>query len=123
MGKKILVIEDEATLQKALVEMLEQSGYEVSSALDGERGWELVKEQKPDLILLDIILPKMDGFDVLRSIKGSPETAGTPIIILTNLGDLSNIQKALELGASTYLVKADFHLDDVLRKVESTLVG
>lgn len=123
MAKRILVIEDEATLQKALVEMLEQSGYEVASALDGERGWELVKEQKPDLILLDIILPKMDGFDVLKNIKGNPETAAVPIIILTNLGDLSNIQKALELGASTYLVKADFHLDDVLKKVEATLLG
>lgn len=121
MAKKILVIEDEATLQKALVEVLEQTGYEVTSALDGERGWEMVKEQQPDLVLLDIILPKMDGFDVLKNIKGDPDTNTIPIIILTNLGDLANIQKALELGAETYLVKADFHLDDVLTKVEQTL--
>jgi len=123
MDKKILVIEDEATLQKALVEILEQSGYQVNSALDGEKGWEIAKEEIPDLILLDIILPKMDGFDVLKSLKGDPKTEGIPVIILTNLGDITNIQKALELGANTYLVKADFHLDDVLKKVEETLIG
>lgn len=123
MDKKILVIEDEATLQKALVEILEQSGYQVNSALDGEKGWEIAKEDVPDLILLDIILPKMDGFDVLKNLKGDPKTEAIPVIILTNLGDITNIQKALELGANTYLVKADFHLDDVLKKVEETLIG
>jgi DNA-binding response OmpR family regulator len=121
MAKKILVIEDEATLQKALVEILEQSGYDMLSALDGERGWDIAKEVVPDLILLDIILPKMDGFDVLRNLKADAKTMKIPVVILTNLGDITNIQKALELGANTYLVKADFHLDDVLKKVEETL--
>jgi len=60
---------------------------------------------------------------VLKSLKGDPKTEGIPVIILTNLGDITNIQKALELGANTYLVKADFHLDDVLKKVEETLIG
>jgi len=68
MAKKILVIEDEATLQKALTEVLEQADYEVFSALDGEKGWDLAVEENPDLILLDIILPKMDGFEVLRNL-------------------------------------------------------
>lgn len=121
MAKKILVIEDEATLQKALVEILEQSGYEALSALDGEKGWELIEQEMPDLILLDIILPKMDGFEVLKRIKENEKTNRIPVIILTNLGDLNNVQKALELGANTYLVKADFHLDDVLDKIEHTL--
>ena len=123
MAKKILVIEDEATLQKALVEILEQSGYEALSALDGEKGWELIEQEVPDLILLDIILPKMDGFEVLKRIKENPKTDRIPVIILTNLGDLNNVQKALELGANTYLVKADFHLDDVLEKIEHTLTA
>jgi len=123
MAKKILVIEDEATLLKALVQVLTQSGYEAISAPDGEKGWELAQQEVPDLILLDIILPKMDGFEVLKQIKADAKTDHIPVIILTNLGDLTNIQKALELGANTYLVKADFHLDDVLAKVEQTLVG
>lgn len=123
MAKKILVVEDEATLQKTLAEALAQAGYDVACASDGERGWELIKGEKPDLILLDIILPRMDGFDILKEMKANQSTANIPVIILTNLGDVSNIQRALELGANTYLVKADFHLDDVIRKVEQSFVG
>ena len=119
--KKILVIEDEATLQKALNEVLSRDGYEVVSSLDGLRGLELVKEENPDLILLDIILPKMDGFEVLKRIKEDDKIAQIPVIILTNLSDLSDIQKALDLGATTYLVKADFHIEDVLKKIEKVL--
>jgi len=122
-NEKILVVEDEATLQKALVEVLEQAGYETLSALDGEKGFELAKDNIPDLILLDIILPKMDGFEVLKGLKADPKLANIPVIILTNLGDVSSVQQALELGANSYLVKADFHLDDVIEKVERTLAG
>jgi DNA-binding response OmpR family regulator len=121
MAKRILVVEDEVTLHKALVDSLMQAGYETLSALDGELGWELVSKQIPDLVLLDIILPKLDGFEVLAKMKENPKTADVPVIILTNLGDIPDIQKALDLGASTYLVKADFHLEDVLKKVEQTL--
>lgn len=119
--KKILVIEDEATLQKALCEVLNQEDYEVLSALDGLKGLELAQEEKPDLILLDIILPKMDGFDVLKKIKSNKGISRIPVIILTNLSDINDIQKALDLGATTYLVKADFHLEDVLKKIKETL--
>jgi DNA-binding response OmpR family regulator len=119
--KKILVIEDEATLQKALNDVLSQEGYDVSSALDGVRGLELATEEKPDLILLDIILPRMDGFEVLRKLKSDENTSNIPVIILTNLSDINDIQKALDLGATTYLVKADFHLEDILKKVKETL--
>lgn len=118
---KILIVEDEATLQKALTDVLDQEGYNVISALDGMRGLELANQEKPDLILLDIILPKMDGFEILKKIKGNKETSEIPVIILTNLSDLDNIQKALDLGATTYLVKADFHLEDVLKKVREIL--
>ena len=120
-NKKILVVEDEATLQKALNDVLVGEGFDVVSALDGEKGFQLAKEEKPDIILLDIILPKMDGFEVLTNLKATEETKEIPVIILTNLSDLENIQKALDLGANTYLVKADFHLDDVLKKVKTTL--
>lgn len=121
MAKKILVVEDEVTLHRALVDSLTQAGYETLSALDGEIGWDLVSKENPDLVLLDIILPKLDGFEVLENMKSEPKTANIPVIILTNLGDISDIQKALDLGASTYLVKADFHLEDVLKKIEQTL--
>jgi len=120
-NKKILVIEDEATLQKALNEVLSEEGYEVVSSLDGLRGLELAKEEIPDLILLDIILPKMDGFEVLKKIKEDDKTSQIPVIILTNLSDINDIQKALDLGATTYLVKADFHIEDVLKKIEKVL--
>jgi len=119
--KKILVVEDEATLQKALNDVLAQEGYEVLSALDGVSGLDLAKKENPDLILLDIILPKMDGFDVLRGLK--EEKSKIPVIVLTNLSDINDIQKALDLGATTYLVKADFHLEDVLKKVKEVLKG
>lgn len=121
MAKKILVVEDEVTLHRALVDSLTQAGYETLSALDGEQGWDLVSKEIPDLVLLDIILPKLDGFEVLGKMKSEPKTASVPVIILTNLGDISDIQKALDLGANTYLVKADFHLEDVLKKIEQTL--
>lgn len=121
MAKKILVVEDEATLHKALVDALTQAGYETLSALDGEAGWDLARDEKPDLVLLDIILPKLEGFEVLKRIKAEPATEKIPVIILTNLGDIPDIQKALDMGANTYLVKADFHLEDVLSKVKQTL--
>ena len=117
--KKILVIEDEATLQKALNDVLSQEGYNVLSALDGMSGLDLALKENPDLILLDIILPKMDGFEVLKKLK--EKNSQIPIIILTNLSDIDDIQKALDLGATTYLVKADFHLDDVLKKIKKTI--
>ena len=120
-NKKILVIEDEATLQKALNEVLSKEGYEVVSSLDGLKGLELAQEENPDLILLDIILPKMDGFEVLKKLKEDENVSEIPIIILTNLSDVDDIQKTLTLGATTYLVKADFHLKDVLRKIGETL--
>ncbi len=117
-GKKILIVEDEATLQKTLNDLLSQEGYEVLSAIDGPRGMELAFDKKPDLILLDIILPKMDGFEILKKIKENKDTAQIPVIILTNLSSVNDIQKALDLGATTYLVKADFHLSDILSKIE-----
>lgn len=120
-NKKILLVEDEATLQKALNDMLSGEGFEVVSALDGEKGLQMALEEKPDIILLDIILPKMDGFEVLTKLKLDAKTEQIPVIILTNLSDLENIQKALDLGATTYLVKADFHLDDVLKKIKTTI--
>jgi len=119
--KKILFIEDESTLQKTFGDILKSKGYEIIKALDGESGLRSAKEERPDLILLDLILPKMDGFEVLKGLKTSEETKDIPVIILTNLEETEDIQKALELGATTYLVKSSYTLEEVVKKIEKTL--
>jgi len=120
-SKKILIIEDEETLQKALTEYITAEKFEVTSALDGEKGLQMAKEQSPDLILLDIILPKMDGFKVLEEIKKDPKTKNIPVILLTNLESPEDIQKAFEKGATTYLVKSDFKLEEVVEKIKEAI--
>ncbi len=115
--KKILIIEDESALQKTLGEVLSQQGYEVLSALNGELGLKLAQSKKPDLILLDLVLPKIHGFDVLKKIKDNPETKEIPVIVLTNLETIEDIKKAIELGATTYLVKSDYSLKELTIKI------
>lgn len=117
----ILIVEDEPTLQKALSVALEREGYEIKSALEGELGLNLAKEVKPNLILLDLILPKMDGFEILEALKKDEATKEIPVIILTNLESSQDIEKALVLGAKTYLVKANYDLKDVIQKVKENI--
>lgn len=119
--KTILIVEDEPTLQKTIGQFLEQEGYTVQKALNGEIGLTMAKENKPDLILLDLILPKKDGFVILKELKEDKTTARIPIIILTNLEGSGDIEKALALGASTYLVKANYKLADIKAKIKETL--
>lgn len=119
--KKIIFIEDEPALQHALTVVLNDAGYQVVSALDGEIGLGLIKKEKPDLVLLDLILPKMDGFQVLEMIRKDPETAKLPVIILSNLEENSDINRALELGATTYLLKTNYRLEEVVEKVAGVL--
>jgi DNA-binding response OmpR family regulator len=121
MPKTILFIEDESALQKTFGEILKQEGYEMISALDGETGLRLAKSRKPDLILLDLILPKMHGFDVLKKIKEDNEIKDIPVIVLTNLEDIKDVDKALELGATTYLVKTQYSLEEIVEKIKNAL--
>ncbi len=121
MPKKILFIEDESALQKTLGEVLMQEGYQVVRAMDGEEGLRLAQTEKPDLILLDLVLPKLHGFEVLEKIKKGSDTKDIPVIVLTNLESTSDVEKAVELGATTYLVKANYDLEDVLKKVKNAL--
>lgn len=115
--KKILFIEDEIQLQKAFREMFISEGFDIVSAYDGDSGFEMAKKEKPDLILLDLILPKKDGFEVLESIKSDLDISETPVIILTNVEDKSGIERVLSLGAHTYLIKADYTPREVMEKV------
>lgn len=117
----ILFVEDEPTLQKALGLALAQEGYEVKTTADGEAGLQFAREIKPNLILLDLILPKMDGFEVLEELKKDDGTKDIPVIVLTNLESSQDIEKALALGANTYLVKANYDLKDVIEKVKENI--
>lgn len=121
--RTILFVEDEAAIQKSLTDTLKKEGYEVISALDGQTGLHLAKAKKPDLILLDLILPKMDGFELLDQLKKDPATKDIPIIILTNLERMEDVEKALKLGAKTYLTKANYTLQEVVDKVEKALMS
>jgi len=118
---KILFVEDEPMLQKELAEILNQEKFKTLSAFDGEEGLKIAQEEKPNLILLDLILPKKDGFEVLKELKAGKKTKDIPVIILTNLEGVGDIEKALELGATTYLVKANYKLEDVIGKIKELL--
>ena len=117
MPKKILLVEDEAALRKTLGTILKQEGYKMVLAADGETGLRMAKTKKPDLILLDLILPKIHGFDVLTQLKSDPSTKQIPVIVLTNLEKIEDIEKAIEMGATTYLIKARYSLEEVVEKV------
>ena len=119
--KNILFIEDEYALQKTFREFLSQKGYTLISAMDGEEGLELANTRKPDLILLDLILPKIHGFDVLKKLKDDEKTKNIPIIVLTSLEGVGDVDKVVELGATTYLIKSQYTLEEVLKKVEEAL--
>jgi DNA-binding response OmpR family regulator len=115
---KILLVEDDKFLRTVLERKLINEGFEVLSVVDGDEALEKVITDKPDIILLDIILPKKSGFLVLENIKKDPELKKIPVIIISNLGQEEDIKKGLSLGATEYFVKAKISLDDVVKKVK-----
>lgn len=119
--KKILIVEDESALQKTLGEILTQEGYEIIPALDGETGLNLAKTKNPELILLDLILPKMNGFDVLKNLKQEDVTKNIPVIVLTNLENVEEIDRAISLGANSYLVKSQYSLEELVGKLKEII--
>jgi len=121
MAKKILVVEDDKFLRKVISLKLDREGYEVSEAVDGEKGAEKIKKEKPDLVLLDLILPGIDGFEFLSKVKTDPVLSKIPIIILSNLGQKDDIEKGLKMGANDYLVKAHFTPDEIITKIKLIL--
>ncbi len=116
---KILVIEDEKTLMHLISSKLEKDGYQVIRAFDGEEGFKKIKSDKPDLVLLDIIMPKMNGYEVLEKIKA--EGLQVPVIIISNSGQPVEIEKTKEMGAVDYLIKTQFEPAEVLQKVKNYL--
>lgn len=121
MNKKILIVEDDIALRQTLAEFLDAEDFSVITASDGEEGVHAAKSGMPNLILLDIILPKKNGYDVIKELREDEKTRDIPIILLTNLGSLSDIEKALALGATTYLVKGDYQLKEIVEKIKETL--
>jgi len=120
--KKILIIEDDNTLAKTLQEFLSKDDLEVIIASNGEMGIKMVEEENPKIIVLDIILPKKDGYEVIKELKKESSPAkNIPIILLTNLGSFADVEKALKLGATTYLTKTDYSLEDIAKKIKETL--
>jgi DNA-binding response OmpR family regulator len=118
---KILLAEDDKLISNSLCDALKQNGYEPTPAYDGEEAVAKAKEIKPDIMLLDIMMPKLDGISVLWEIKANPETAKIPVIVLTNIGDVETISKIVEAGAVDYLLKSDQSVDDIIQKVKDVL--
>lgn len=119
--KTVLIIEDEAPLSKILDEALTESGLEVDVAVHGEEGWHKARENMPDLILLDIIMPRLDGFVFLKRLRANKKLSTIPVIILSNLGQDSDIAEARELGAFDYLVKSNHTIEAIVQRVEQVL--
>ena len=119
----VLIVEDEDFLVRALKDNLVAEGCSVSVATDGEMVLEKLKEKKPAIILLDLLLPKKNGFDVLRDLKASPEFQHVPVVVLSNLGEDTEIKRALELGANDYFVKSQHPIQEVIEKVSEYLHG
>lgn len=121
MAKKILVVEDDKFLRELIARKLEKEGYQIVEAVDGEDALKKVKNEKPDLVLLDLILPSIDGFEVLSKIKEDISVAQIPVIVLSNLGQKEDVDKGLKLGAVDYLIKAHFTPGEIVEKVKKII--
>lgn len=119
--QKILVIEDDKFLKELLVQKLKKGGYEAQEAVDGNSGLKKMKENSPALVLLDLILPGMDGFQVLKLAKEDKTTSHIPVVVLSNLGEKEDIEKALKMGAADFMIKAHFTPGEVITRIKTIL--
>jgi len=119
----VLIAEDEEFLVRALKDNLETEGYTVDTASNGEEAIESIKKNRPDIILLDLLMPKKDGFYVLQEVTKNPEWKLIPIIVLSNLGGDEEIKKALLMGADDYFVKSQHPIEEVVERVKKYLGG
>ncbi len=118
MAKKILIVEDETALLYALQSQLSTEGYQVLVADDGEKALQVLSKHKPSAIVLDIILPKLNGWEFLKKIKANEETKKIPVIIISNLSDDASRQRGIELGAKDYLPKVNYSLAELVNKIK-----
>jgi len=122
-GAKVLLVEDDSFLRDICCKKLLKEGFNVAIAVDGEEAVKKIDEFRPAIVLLDIILPAMDGFEVLKAIRSHKDKTvkNIPVIMLTNLGQEEDNRKALDLGANDYLVKAHFTTEEIVEKIKSRL--
>jgi len=116
---KILVVEDDEFLTKIYSMTLTQEGYEVTITKNGDEGLRALKKDKPDIVLLDLLLPKKDGFEFLKEMREDTKFKNIPVLILTNLGQESDIEKAKDLGADDYVIKGNVEVEDVIKKINT----
>ena len=121
--RRILVAEDDRFLRKAAEMALKRKGYTVLTAADGEEALRAAQSELPDLILLDLIMPKLNGFDVLQALKKEAPTAKIPVIVLSNLGQDRDVHQAMDGGATAYFIKTDLSLHALVQRVEATLTA
>jgi DNA-binding response OmpR family regulator len=121
MAKKILIIEDDKFLRELISQKILKENYDIAEAVDGESGLKAAKDEKPDLVLLDLILPGIDGFEVLSRIKADISISNIPVIILSNLGQREDIERGLKIGAVDYMIKAHFTPAEIISKIASIL--
>ncbi|MCD6270494.1 response regulator [bacterium] len=121
MAKKITIVEDEEILRDLLKNKLTAEGYEVSTANDGEEGITRIKQERPDLIILDIVMPKMGGFEVMEELNKDEELAKIPVLVVSNSGQPVEIDKAKSLGAKDWLIKTEFDPQEVIDKVKNQI--
>lgn len=121
MAKKVLIVEDDAFISEMYANKFREVGFEVSLAKDGDEAIEKTKEAIPDLILLDVVLPKKDGFDVLKEIKKDPSSKNIKVVFLTNLSEGENINRGLNSEADAYLVKAHSTPSQIVEKVKEIM--
>jgi DNA-binding response OmpR family regulator len=119
--KHILLIEDDPFLIDIYTTKLKESGFGVEVATDGEAALRKVKEKKPDLMVLDIVLPQIDGWEILRKVKSTPKLKNLKVIILSNLGQKEEVEKGVKLGATKYLIKAHYTPSQVVEEIKKVL--
>jgi len=121
MAKKILIVEDEEVMINLLERKLSQEGYKVETARDGEEGLGKMKKDKPDLVLLDIIMPRKGGFEVMEEMQKDKQLKDIPVIVISNSGQPVELDKAKELGAQDWLIKTEFDPQEVIEKVKNQI--
>ncbi|MDP3964232.1 MAG: response regulator [bacterium] len=121
ISDRILIVEDEESLRKALVTKLSAEGFRTLESANGEEGLRVALDQKPDLILLDILMPKMHGLEMLSQLRHNDWGANIPVIVLSNLNEASKVAEAAEGGVFDYIIKSDWRISDVVDKVRDRL--